>query len=67
VLSSALIGVFTGMILSGSLFVLPEFLRNLSTHTYSATQTGQIICVYALTAAAIRPSSSRASARRGSR
>jgi len=56
VLSSALIGVFTGMILSGSLFVLPEFLRNLSTHTHSATQTGQIICVYALTAAAIRPS-----------
>ncbi|MFM0206534.1 MFS transporter [Paraburkholderia sediminicola] len=55
VLSSALIGVFTGVILSGSLFVLPEFLRNLSTHTYSATQTGQIICVYALTAAAIRP------------
>jgi MFS transporter, DHA2 family, multidrug resistance protein len=55
VLSSALIGVFTGMILSGSLFVLPEFLRNLSTHTHSATQTGQIICVYALTAAAIRP------------
>ncbi len=43
------------MILSGSLFVLPEFLRNLSTHTHSATQTGQIICIYALTAAAIRP------------
>jgi DHA2 family multidrug resistance protein len=55
VLSSALIGVFTGIILSGSLFVLPEFLRNLSTHTHSATQTGQLICVYALTAAAIRP------------
>jgi DHA2 family multidrug resistance protein len=32
-MSSALIGVFTGMILSGSLFVLPEFLRNLSAHT----------------------------------
>jgi MFS transporter, DHA2 family, multidrug resistance protein len=55
VLSSALIGVFTGMILSGSLFVLPEFLRNVSSNTYSATQTGQIMCVYALTAAAIRP------------
>ncbi|MFM0172041.1 MFS transporter [Paraburkholderia sediminicola] len=55
VLSSALIGVFTGMILSGSLFVLPEFLRNLSSQTHSATQTGQIMCVYALTAAAIRP------------
>jgi len=55
VLSSALIGVLTGMILSGSLFVLPEFLRNISSQTYSATQTGQIMCVYALSAAAIRP------------
>ena len=56
VMSSALIGVFTGMILSGSVFVLPEFLRNLSSNTHSATQTGQIICVYAISAAAIRPS-----------
>src|SRR6202034_4356880 len=55
VMSSILIGLFAGMILSGSLFVLPEFLRNISAHTYSATQTGQIICVYALTAAAVRP------------
>jgi len=55
VLSSILIGLFAGMILSGSLFVLPEFLRNITEHTYSATQTGQIICVYALTAAAVRP------------
>jgi len=55
VMSSILIGLLTGMILSGSLFVLPEFLRNVSTHTYSATQTGQIICIYALTAAAVRP------------
>ena len=54
-MSAILIGLFTGMILSGSLFVLPEFLRNVSAHTYSATQTGQIICVYALTAAAVRP------------
>ncbi|WP_424062467.1 MFS transporter [Paraburkholderia sp.] len=56
VMSSALIGVFTGMILSGSVFVLPEFLRNLSAQTHSATQTGQIMCVYALSAALIRPS-----------
>jgi MFS transporter, DHA2 family, multidrug resistance protein len=55
VMSAILIGLFTGMILSGSLFVLPEFLRNVSEHTLSATQTGQIICVYALTAAAVRP------------
>ena len=54
-MSAILIGLFTGMILSGSLFVLPEYLRNISTHTYSATQAGQIICVYALTAAAVRP------------
>lgn len=54
-MSAILIGLFTGMILSGSLFVLPEYLRNISAHTYSATQTGQIICVYALTAAAVRP------------
>jgi DHA2 family multidrug resistance protein len=43
------------VILSGSLYVLPEFLRNVSARTYSATQTGQIICVYALIAAAARP------------
>jgi DHA2 family multidrug resistance protein len=55
VMSAILIGLFAGMILSGSLFVLPEFLRDISAHTYSATQTGQIICVYALTAAAVRP------------
>jgi MFS transporter, DHA2 family, multidrug resistance protein len=55
VLSSALLGVLTGMILSGSVFVLPEFLRNVASNTHSATQTGQIMCVYALSAAAIRP------------
>jgi len=55
VVSSALIGIFTGMILSGSLFVLPEFLRNIAAQSHSATQTGQIMCIYALTAAAIRP------------
>ena len=55
VLSSALIGICAGMILSGSLYVLPEFLRNIDTQTHSATQTGRIICVYALTAATIRP------------
>jgi DHA2 family multidrug resistance protein len=54
VVSSVLIGLFAGMILSGSLYVLPEFLRDISAHTYSATQTGQIICVYALTAAGVR-------------
>jgi DHA2 family multidrug resistance protein len=55
VLSSALIGVFTGMILSGGLYVLPEFLRLVDTQTHSATQTGRIIAIYALTAVVIRP------------
>lgn len=54
VLSSALIGIFTGMILSGSLFVLPEYLRNVSEQSHSATQAGQLVCVYALTAALAR-------------
>lgn len=55
VLSSAFIGVFTGVILSASLFALPEFLRNVDPQPHSATHTGRIMCVYALTAAAIRP------------
>jgi DHA2 family multidrug resistance protein len=55
VMASVLIGIFTGMILSGSLFVLPEFLRNTDSQTHGATQTGRLICIYALTAAAIRP------------
>lgn len=55
VLSSALIGIFTGMILSASLFMLPQFLRNVSSQPLSATQTGRVMAVYALTAAAVRP------------
>jgi DHA2 family multidrug resistance protein len=55
VLSSVLIGVFTGMILSGSLYMLPEFLRNIASQPLSATQTGRVMAVYALTAAAVRP------------
>jgi len=55
VIAAATIGVCTGMILSGSLFVLPEFLRNIAGNTLSATQTGAVIAVYPLTAAATRP------------
>ncbi len=55
VLSSALIGICTGMILSGSLYVLPEYLRDTASPRLSATQTGEVMCVYALAAAAIRP------------
>jgi MFS transporter, DHA2 family, multidrug resistance protein len=55
VLSSALIGVLTGFILSGSLYMLPEFLRNVASQPLSATQTGRVMAIYALTAAAFRP------------
>jgi MFS transporter, DHA2 family, multidrug resistance protein len=55
VMSSVLIGVFTGFILSASLFVLPEFLRNVDPEPHTATHTGRIMCTYALTAAVIRP------------
>jgi DHA2 family multidrug resistance protein len=55
VTSSALIGIFTGVILSASLFALPEYLRNVDPQPHSATHTGRILCVYALTAAGIRP------------
>ncbi len=55
VLSSVVIGVFTGMILSGSLYVLPEFLRNVSPQPHSASRTGEIMCVYAIMAALLRP------------
>jgi DHA2 family multidrug resistance protein len=55
VLSSILMGVLTGIILSGSLYLAPEFLRNVSSAPLSASQTGRVMCVYALTAAAARP------------
>jgi MFS transporter, DHA2 family, multidrug resistance protein len=48
-------GLLAGIILSGSIYALPEFLRNVFPHQLSATQAGRIMCVYALTAAAIRP------------
>ena len=35
--------------------MLPEFLRNVASQPLSATQTGQVMAVYALTAAAVRP------------
>jgi DHA2 family multidrug resistance protein len=54
-LAAVSLGLFAGIILSGSLYALPEFLRNVFPYHLSATQTGLIMCVYALTAAAIRP------------
>lgn len=55
VLAAVLLGIFTGMILSGSLFVLPQFLRTVDAQTHSATQTGRLISFYALVAASVRP------------
>jgi MFS transporter, DHA2 family, multidrug resistance protein len=55
VLASILLGSFVGIILSGSIYALPEFLRNVYPGELNATDTGRIMCVYALTAAAIRP------------
>jgi MFS transporter, DHA2 family, multidrug resistance protein len=55
VLAAISLGLFAGIILSGSVYALPEYLRNVFPHPLSATQTGRIMSVYALTAATIRP------------
>ena len=49
------IGLLAGIILSGSVYAVPEFLRGVFPQPLSATQTGQIMCAYSLTAAALRP------------
>ena len=54
-LAAVFIGIFAGMILSGSLFVLPQFLRLVDTQTHSATQTGCLIAFYALAYVVLRP------------
>lgn len=61
------LGLFAGLILSGSLYAMPEFLRNTFPTPLSATQTGRIMCIYALTAACIRPLVTPAIARFGAR
>jgi DHA2 family multidrug resistance protein len=61
------LGLFAGMILSGSIYALPEFLRNVYPTKLSATQAGQILCAYSLTAAAIRPLVTMAMGRFGQR
>jgi MFS transporter, DHA2 family, multidrug resistance protein len=61
------LGLFAGVIMSGSIYALPEFLRDIYPQQLSATQTGQIMCVYALTAAAIRPLVTKSIARFGQR
>jgi len=49
------LGLLAGIILSGSIYAVPEFLRNVFPYRLSATQAGRIMCFYALTAVAIRP------------
>jgi MFS transporter, DHA2 family, multidrug resistance protein len=49
------LGLLAGIILSGSIYALPEFLRNAFPTPLSATQTGEVMCAYSLTAALIRP------------
>jgi DHA2 family multidrug resistance protein len=67
VVAAISLGLFAGIILSGSLYAVPEYLRNVFPHPLSATQTGRIMCIYALTAASIRPLVSIAIARFGQR
>ncbi|VVD82809.1 MFS transporter [Pandoraea commovens] len=55
VAASVVLGVLAGIIVSGSTYALPEFLRTVYSPGLDATHTGRILCVYALTAAAIRP------------
>jgi MFS transporter, DHA2 family, multidrug resistance protein len=55
VIASMFLGIAAGIILTGSLYALPEFLRNVDPRELDASHTGQIMCVYALAAAANRP------------
>lgn len=67
-LAAIFIGIFAGMILSGSLFVLPEYLRLVDSQTHSASQTGQLIAFYAFSeAATIRPMMTKVVAKFGPR
>ena len=66
-LAAVFIGTFAGMILSGSLFVLPQFLRLVDTQTHSATQTGCLIAFYALAYAVLRPIMSKVISKIGPR
>ena len=61
------LGLFAGIVLTGSLYALPEFLRNVFPYRLSATQAGRIMCAYALAAATIRPLVTMAIARFGQR
>jgi MFS transporter, DHA2 family, multidrug resistance protein len=61
------IGLLAGIILSGSVYAVPEYLRDVFPQPLSATQTGQIMCAYSLTAAVLRPFVTPAIAKFGQR
>ncbi|ODP31562.1 MFS transporter [Pandoraea sp. ISTKB] len=67
VMASVVLGVLAGIIVSGSTYALPEFLRTVYSPRLDATHTGRVLCVYALTAAAIRPLVTRSVAKFGPR
>jgi DHA2 family multidrug resistance protein len=58
VIAAVTIGVCTGMVLSGSLFVLPQFLRATAAIPHSAGQTGRILCLYAIAGMALQQAAS---------
>jgi len=55
VIAAVAIGSLTGMIIAGAIYALPEYLRGIDPQPRSASQTGLILCVYAITAACVRP------------
>jgi MFS transporter, DHA2 family, multidrug resistance protein len=67
VLASALLGIFTGVILGGAIYALPEYLRGEEAVPRSASQTGRILCAYAIAGACIRPFVTGATGRFGQR
>ncbi len=46
-LSAAVLGIVLGMLLGGSLYVLPQYLRRVESH--SALQTGELMCLSGVT------------------
>jgi MFS transporter, DHA2 family, multidrug resistance protein len=66
-LAAVTIGALAGMILAGSIYALPEYLRGIDPQPRSASQTGAILCVYSITAACARPLVTEATARFGQR
>jgi DHA2 family multidrug resistance protein len=67
VFAAVLIGTCTGMILAGAIYALPEYLRGVDPQRYSASQTGEILCIYAIAGACLRPLVTKAVGRFGQR